>query len=65
MMHSVELKLQSGSEVTLFFSGNLAISRNCENGKVTVADGVHNNGGWPVAESYDVVVNKIKEALGK
>ena len=42
-------------------SSNFVVSGGHEDG-TRISDGIHNNGGWVVGESYQTVVKKITEA---
>ena len=67
-MYSIELNLTTGNKVTIFFNNNIAVStsKSTVDGKdveaVRVMDGLHNNGGWSVKESYKDVIRMIKDA---
>jgi hypothetical protein len=65
-MYSVELTTTDGNKVTIFFSTNLTVvqskNTNTKEPETCVMDGLHNNGGWHVKESYDNVIRAIKDA---
>jgi hypothetical protein len=62
-MKKVTFTLANDKPLTLFVgAGNLAVTLN---GSYTrISDGVHNNGGWDVQESYDEVIARLSIALG-
>jgi len=53
----IVLTLESGRSITLHLIGNFAVLPNGTGS--TILDGVHNNGGWCVKESYDEVTERI------
>jgi hypothetical protein len=74
----VTLKAKNDVDLTLFVSkhAHIAVSRVVKKSQytndkgeyptweeVSIADGLHNNGGWKIAEPYDVVVAKIAAAM--
>ena len=58
-MKLLELTLNSGDKITFLVNGTFSV-RADEFG-TKVQDGTHNNGGWPVQESYQEVIKKLKE----
>jgi len=65
-MKYIEVELTSGRNLTIFFNNNIAVldhkSKVRNENYTTVLDGLHNNGGWEVNESYEEVIEKIKKA---
>ena len=61
-MYFIELTTESCNKVTIFFSDKLAVVGN-KKGGTRVMDGLHNNGGWDVLETYDAVLGLISRAL--
>ena len=66
-MYKVTLTTSPNTPVTFYFTTNLAVTT-CKNSnskelEVRVLDGLHNNGGWTVTESYEEVIAKIDEAI--
>jgi hypothetical protein len=62
-MKKIKVILDSGKPVVLFLgSTNLAVYHDDKN--VRICDGVHNNGGWKLADSYTLeeVVRLIEKA---
>ena len=58
----IELELEeeeTGVPVMLHLTGNFAVVPTETGGGSTILDGVHNNGGWRVRESYDEVTERI------
>ena len=67
-MNKLTLTLKdSNNPLTIYFTTNLAVcigkNSNTNEKEIRVMDGLHNNGGWNVKESYDQVIAKIDEAL--
>ena len=67
-MYKVELTTYSGTAITIYFSTNLTVqtwlkSQLTGEIEVTVMDGLHNNGGWIVRETYEEVIAKIDAAI--
>jgi hypothetical protein len=58
---------ETNTPVTLYFTTNLAVctcrNTNSKELEVRVMDGLHNNCGWSVNESYEEVIAKIDEAI--
>lgn len=66
-MNYVDFETKAGGEVTIFFTDKLTVQkyRNRDGvDEICVLDGLHNNGGWVVKDTYQEVVNKIKFAIG-
>jgi len=64
-MRYAEFETVSGSKVRIFFTGNLTVQkyRNRDGiDEVCVMDGLHNNGGWKVKDTYESAVDKIMYA---
>jgi hypothetical protein len=54
------LPLIGGSEATFFLNtNNLVVIDSKDKKTCTICDGIHNNGGWKIAKSYDEVVKEI------
>jgi hypothetical protein len=62
-MKYIQLTTRQGGKVTIFISSNanLAVCVGVAK-EVTVLDGLHNNGGWQVTESYEEVIAMIQAA---
>jgi len=60
----IEVTLKSGRKATIGLSGNFVVYEK-DDGGCRLADGVHNNGGWDIKDSYKEVINKIKKAMKK
>ena len=52
-MKIFNLTLESGKKITVVLSGNATFSDN------RYQDGTHNNGGWPVKESREEIIQLI------
>ncbi len=63
----LSLKLTDGSTATFFLNStqNLAVLapvwRNAQH--CTLVDGLHNNGGWKIAEPASAVIKKLKDLM--
>jgi len=55
----IELTLVDGNPITLHLTGNFAVTPTDDGRGSVVDDGVHNNGGWPVRESYTEVIELL------
>ena len=62
-MYKVQFKVISGSEITIYFSNTLTVINSKVDKNVKILDGLHNNGGWTVNESYETVIAKIDAAM--
>ena len=62
-MYKVQFKVISGSEITIYFSNTLTVISSKVDQNVKILDGLHNNGGWTVNESYETVIAKIDAAM--
>jgi hypothetical protein len=61
-MKYIQLTTRQGAKITIFIgNGNIAVFED-PTGKVSVMDGLHNNGGWQVFESYETVITMIQAA---
>ena len=55
-----DLPLCSKLKVTLFLTNNFAVNNSLNNpDRCIITDGVHNNGGWEIALSYEKVIEMI------
>ena len=64
-MRYAQFETVSGSQVTIFFTGNLTVQQYTDRDgvcEVCVMDGLHNNGGWKVKGTYNSAVDKIMYA---
>lgn len=74
----VTFKLKCGNALTLFISkhAHIAVTQEMRRSdytnkegeyvfyeNVVITDGLHNNGGWKIAEPYEQVIAKIAAAL--
>ena len=62
-MYKVQFEVISGSEITIYFSNTLTVINSKVDKNVKILDGLHNNGGWMVKESYETVIAKIDAAM--
>ena len=62
-MYKVQFEVISGSEITIYFSNTLTVINSKVDKNVKILDGLHNNGGWTVNESYETVIAKIDAAM--
>ena len=62
-MYKVQFEVISGSEITIYFSNTLTVINSKVDQNVKILDGLHNNGGWMVKESYETVIAKIDAAM--
>ena len=60
----IEVTLKSGDRALIGLNSNFVLYRS-NTGGCKLVDGVHNNGGWNIRDSYEKVVKKIKEAIKK
>lgn len=62
----LNLKLTDGSTATFFLNSaqNLVVLANSSNAQhCTLVDGLHNNGGWKIAEPASAVIKKLKDLM--
>jgi hypothetical protein len=58
-MKYITLKTRRNTSVTIFIgTGSIVVHEDID-GNVTVLDGIHNNGGWEVKETYAEVIAMI------
>jgi len=57
----IEVTLKSGDKAIVGLNSNFVIHE--ENKGCRIVDGVHNNGGWHVKDSYEEVIEKIKKTI--
>jgi uncharacterized protein YlzI (FlbEa/FlbD family) len=66
-MYKVSLNLANGKPITIYFNNNLVVhldeDYHTQKPQIRVMDGLHNNGGWIVKESYEEVIKKIDNAI--
>ena len=62
-MYKVQFEVISGSEITIYFSNTLTVINSKVDKNVKILDGLHNNGGWTINESYETVIAKIDAAM--
>lgn len=61
-MKYIQLTTRQNSKVAIFFNtGNITVCEDVDK-QVTVLDGLHNNCGWQVKESYAEVIAMILAA---
>ena len=63
-MKLLELTLSNGNPTMFIINGNFNVTKwnvdSDSNVGCVINDGNHNNGGWKIKESYEVVIAKIK-----
>jgi hypothetical protein len=68
-MYKITVTTTNNTRVTIFFSSHLTIqedkvvNKSLGHKQVTIIDGLHNNGGWSVLESYEQVIDMIEAQI--
>ena len=57
----IEVTLESGNKAIIGLNSNFVVYE--KNKSCRIVDGVHNNGGWYVKDSYEEVIKKIKKSI--
>ena len=60
-MYKITVTTGKDTPLTIYFSNNISVIK--KDHGCCIMDGLHNNGGWLVTESYDEVISKIDTAL--
>ena len=60
-MKFIELTLANGDKISFLVGRGPLNIREGENGGSKVQEGSHNNGGWPIRESYKKVMEMLKK----
>lgn len=62
-MFFIELPLVSGGMITFVTNGQNFVIQKSVSGQCVLNDGLHNNGGWHLALSYQEAVGKFRAAM--